>query len=68
MRQQLQSIMGLGAWRSLSAGKLEDVLAGSPAKLRKGWDALLKKRAALPADEKVCALCVCFEVIYSYYC
>lgn len=55
VRQQLQAIMGLGTWRSLPPATLQAVLRAGPAKLQKGWDALLKKRAGLPAEERALA-------------
>ena len=60
MRQQLQPIMGLGTWRALSGEKLTSILA-TDTKLRKGWDALNKKRAAMPAEERV-------RCLYMYMC
>ena len=55
MRQQLQLIMGLGTWRCLADGHLEQLFKNNPSKLRKGWEALHKKRSAGSIDEKTMA-------------
>ncbi|EDQ85935.1 uncharacterized protein MONBRDRAFT_38574 [Monosiga brevicollis MX1] len=51
VRKQVQPLVGLGTWRNLLPSRREQAFEQHP-RLKKGWKAIHKKRAKLPADEQ----------------